>query len=464
MDLKLNTVRQSLIQFSQYIDPQAAPWYAAKHLSIIANALERIERGELKRLLISVPPRHWKSSLTSEKFPAWYLGKHPTHSLIIVSHTDTLATKFSSTVRATVESNNRYRLVYPNSKIDAASNRVDDWMMEGGYRSSCRAVGSNGNITGWGAKGIILDDTIANEAQAASDLQREKLYEWYRQRIRTRLEPEGWIVGVNTRYHEDDLFGRLIAAQDERGADRWEVINIPAWDGDSYLWLERYTVEEYEAWHHSVGEFGWATQFMGNPVRPEGGDIKRAYFQFVSTLPDDLQEQARTYDLAITLKSTQKSDPDYTASVGGAWRAPFLYLIKPKLFRAEIPELVDEIASYKMLHPNVRVGLAHSHMETSVVQMLNREGIPMERYDEHGDPLSRTSAFIDMARQGKIVLVGTEEEWSQFMEQWTAFPRGRHDDAVACTNGLLQMFNMSFQNISILRRRANPLMWSFADA
>jgi phage terminase large subunit-like protein len=460
---KIREAREHLIPFSKYIDPKASKWYDAKHLKQIAEALERVERGELKRLLISVPPRHWKSSLASEKFPAWYLGRHPTHSLIIVSHTDTLATRFNSSVKATIESNALYKAVFPDLEIDPKMNRVDDWMLTTGYRSSCRSVGATGNITGWGANGIILDDTIANEAQAASDSQRDKLYNWYQMRVRTRLEPNGWIIGVNTRFHEDDLFGRLMEAQKNRMGEKWEVINIPAWNPETgYLWTERYSEEEYEAWRFAVGEFGWATQFMGQPTQAEGNEIKRSWFEYIPALPEGVVEQARTWDLAITLKTTNRSDPDYTASVGGAYHNGIIYLVNPQLYRAEGPELLGYIEAYKLEKPYVRIGMAKSLHETVIGQMLIRQGIPVEKYEEHGDIRVRAMAFIDMARQRRIVLVGTPEEWSGFMAQWAAFPNGKHDDAVAAVAGLMQMFHLNFRAFSPLPRVRKPI-WEFAE-
>ena len=212
---ELSQARAGLTKFSAYVDPPAAHWYRAVHLRKIASLLERVERGEIRRLIISVPPRHWKSSLASDKFPAWYLGRNNENAVILASYSLALSEKFSRAIRETITSNQRFHALFPTVAIKKDSNRADDWSLLSGFRSSVRAVGVGGGITGHGANIILVDDPIADYEAAQSETQRNNLWEWYRQVLRTRLEPQGAIVLIQTRWHEDDLTGWLLNEESE---------------------------------------------------------------------------------------------------------------------------------------------------------------------------------------------------------------------------------------------------------
>lgn len=468
---KTEAARAGLIDFACYIDPQAARWYRAAHLRRIAGLLERVERGEISRLIISVPPRHWKSSL-SAKFMAWYLGRHPERAIIAASYALSLSEKFSAEVRDTIANNVRYKRLF-DAQIAKGSNRIDDWRLRTGVRSSFRAVGVGGGITGHGGHLVIIDDPIADAQEAQSEAQREKLWDWYRQVLRTRLEPGGAIVLIQTRWHEDDLAGRLIKAEREEGGESWVVVNIPAWgDGgrlkvgsnsvsesqtlpehaaesalrvehEGWLWLDRFSAQEYEGIRASVGDYAWRALYQGRPSQVEGNLIKRDWFEFVDRLPEGVKEEARYYDLAITEKATNKSDPDYTAEVGGARANDWLYLVRPRLYRAEVPTIIQNMMVYKVEHPYVRMGTSKTLHEIAVGQMLGVAGFPIESYKERGKLPERLSGFINLAGTGRVKLVGKPSEWESFLGQLCAIPSGAHDDAGAVCAGLTMMFGMN---------------------
>lgn len=435
--------RDTLIKFASYIDPTQERWYRAKHLRLIAGVLERVERGELKRVIISVPPRHWKSSLVSEKFPAWYLGRNNGKSIILCSYALSLAEKFSRSIRETITTNTRYGGLF-NVSLKRDSNRADDWSLTSGVRSSVRAVGVGGGITGHGAQLILIDDPIADYEAAQSETQRNNLWEWYRQVLRTRLEPGGAIVLIQTRWHEDDLAGRLIKAESEEGGEHWEVINLPAYDNltSCYLWPDRYSAEDYASIQSAVGEYAWNALYQGNPTQQAGNLIKREWFEYVPALPEGARWQVRVYDVAFTEKQTQKHDPDFTWTAKGSKYNDWMYVSPPRLFRKDVDGVATDIITTKYMEPTVRLGMGRVAVKSAIVKALNKAGISIEEYEEVTDKVARASAWINWASTGRVKLVGTPEQWAATMAQFVAFPNGTHDDAIDGMSGLSQMLNL----------------------
>lgn len=445
---KRKKAREDLIEFSNYIDPTARKWYKAKHLRKIADLLMKAESGELRRegkigIILSVPPRFWKSSLVSEKFPAWYLGRHPQNSVIVSSYAASLAMKFSRTVRDTVRDNSKFFDLFP-LELKKDSEAVEDWSLETAYRSSMRAAGVLGGITGHGAQCLIIDDPVENDKQARSQVYRENAWNWYRQTFRTRLEPDGFIVVVATRWHESDISGRLIEEMNH-GGEQYEVVNLPALDEENHsLWEERFSTEQMLSIQIAVGEYAWNCLYMGKPIKEEGTLIRRDDFDFIPALPEGAEWDVCYWDLAITEKVTQKDDPDFTARCYAVLHNSILYLGKPLLFRKEFPDVVAEIMTEKMNDMRVRHGTAKSMAETSAVQSLLMKGFYLEQVKEDTDKLTRALPFINQGRIGHVVLVGTEEEWEPFLSQWVRFPNGAHDDAVDCASGITKMLGLSF--------------------
>ena len=447
-----SSARAGLIDFAGYIDPTQKRWYRAKHLRLIADVLERVERGELSRVIISVPPRHWKSSLASEKFPAWYLGRNSSKAVILCSYALSLAEKFSRSVRETITTNTRYAALF-DVRLKKDSNRADDWSLVSGVRSSVRAVGVGGGITGHGANLILIDDPIADYEAAQSETQRNNLWEWYRQVLRTRLEPGGAIVLIQTRWHEDDLAGRLIRAEEEEGGEGWHVVNLPAQAGDgSYLWVDRYSAEDYAAIRSAVGDYAWNSLYQGAPKQVEGNLIKRGWFEYVEHLPVGAKWQVRAWDVAFSEKQTQKHDPDYTATVAGCKHNNILYLGEPRLFRKSIEGVATEIVTSKYAEPGVRYGMGRVAIKAAIMDAMGKAGLALTEYEEHTDKIARASAWMNWASTGRVMLVGVEKEWEAFLGQWVAFPNGAHDDAVDAVSGVAQMFNLTIGLPAVVNR------------
>jgi len=197
------------------------------HHRVMADAFNRIASGELKRLIINMPPRHTKSEFASHLFPAWYLGKFPDRKVIQTAHTAELAVGFGRKVRNLVGSA-EYSKIFPGVALSVDSKAAGRWNTnkEGDYF----AIGVGGAVTGKGADILIVDDPHSEQEAALNDPDvYNKTYEWYTSGPRQRLQPGGAICLVMTRWSQKDLTGSILKASIQRGgADEWEIIELPA--------------------------------------------------------------------------------------------------------------------------------------------------------------------------------------------------------------------------------------------
>jgi hypothetical protein len=206
----------------------------------MAERLEAVERGEIKRLMIFSPPRHGKSELVSRRFPAWYLGRNPDRQVISASYGADLAADFGRDVRNIVASP-EFTVLFGGVGLAEDSGAKHRWHTNRG--GSYVAAGVGTAITGRGADILNIDDPTKDREAAESVLVREATWGWYTSTAYTRLMPGGAVILTMTRWHQDDLAGRLLAEQ-ESGGDRWEILSLPALDDDgSALWPERYDVD-----------------------------------------------------------------------------------------------------------------------------------------------------------------------------------------------------------------------------
>ena len=273
------TAKNRLISYCQAVDPAAAVSYGAAHLRYVADVLEKVERGEIKRVIIELPVRHWKSSVSSEKFISWYLGRNPNKSVIACSFGSDLVEQFSESIRSTINTK-EYSEIFPGVSFKHGSKRKDAWALKGAYRLSYRAAGVGGPLTGTGGDLIVVDDPVADYQAVATQEARDKIWRWYQTKLRTRSNPDGSIVVIMSRWHEDDLIGRLKVGMEE-GGEQWVIIHLPAIAEEddqmgrlpgAALWPEMWPLEALEEARRSVGGLGWASLYQQNP-KPDNGLI-----------------------------------------------------------------------------------------------------------------------------------------------------------------------------------------------
>ena len=406
----------------------------------IASVLERVQKRELKRVIIQVPPRHLKSSLTV-KWEAKCLGDDPKETIISASRALNLAVKFSKQVRRIIQSS-RYQSLYPNTQIQRGSDSSDDWLLDGGYQSTYRAVGTGGGIAGEGAKILVLDD-VSDPNKQQSDTETENDWDWYKNVIRTRLEPNGVIVVINNRVGVNDLAGYLLDPERNDSADPpddWTVVDIPAQDAaGNYLWVERFGVEYYQKLQNDPNL--WRVQYQQKPTVAEGTLIKREWFErtlptgesvldVVEALPSGAKWKVIPIDAAFTEKQTQKHDPDYTAYCKMTFHNNILWIGEPRFFRKDIDATVEEIVTIKMENPALRMGTGRIAIRAKIIKALNTAGYNITEFPEKDDPIAESTGWRNLAATGRVKLVGTITEWEKVMQFWTAFPHG-HDDTIA---------------------------------
>jgi predicted phage terminase large subunit-like protein len=282
--LRRRHARAGLLDFTRYTMPTyRVNW----HHVLTCQYIERLLRGEIKRLMIFEPPRHGKSEIVSRRLPAYFLGRNPDAEVIACSYSSELSTSMSRDVQRIIDTR-RFRNLFPNTRLSGAGSgsggtwkRTDDLFEIVGYRGKYRSAGVGGGITGQGMNLGIIDDPVKGATEAYSPTIREKIWNWYTRDFYTRLEKDASILITMTRWHRDDLAGRLLLqAQTESDADQWTVLRLPAIRGtednpedprklDEPLWPWKFDKAALEKTKRQDPN-AWAALYDQDP-RPEGG-------------------------------------------------------------------------------------------------------------------------------------------------------------------------------------------------
>ena len=325
--------------FITYIKHMWPDFIEGRHHKIFAEKLEQVARGELKRLIINMPPRHTKSEFASTYFPSWVLGRNPKLKIMQITHTAELAFRFGRRVRDLIDSE-EYKSVFPNVELKADSKSAGRWETNGGGEAFYSGIG--GAVTGRGADILVLDD-IHSEQDALSPTALDNAWEYYSSGPRQRLQPGGAIIIVMTRWGTKDLTGRLLAKQTDEHADQWEVVEFPAiMPSGEALWPEYWTVPELEGVKASLPVSKWEAQWMQKPTSEEGAILKREWWKlWEEERVPNMQFVIQSYDTAFSKKETADFSAITTWCVfypdeGGE---PNLLLLDVRKGRWNFPEL-----------------------------------------------------------------------------------------------------------------------------
>lgn len=417
--------RLSLLEFTQYTNPS---YEAAAHHKLIADALEAVERGEIKRLMITMPPRHGKSELASRRFPAWFVGRNPDKQIIAASYNSDLANDFGREVRNIVNSPEFSALF--EAKLAQDSKAANRWHTEQGGMYVAAGVGTA--ITGRGADVLLIDDPFKDRQEADSELTRQRVWDWYTSTAYTRLMPGGSVVVINTRWHDDDLSGRLLAEQ-ENGGDKWELLSLPAIDKEGLpLWHEWYPLERLEQIRSVLPARDWNALYQQNPIPDDGDFFKADWFGEYEELPPNLRYYGAS-DYAVT-----DDGGDYTEhGIAGVDGAGNLYIADWWFGQTTSDVWIEKQCDLIIKHePMVWLG------EKGVIQRAV-EPYLMRRMQERQsfcriewmpsitDKPSRARPIQALASMGKVFLPKRGAPWkAHVMSQLLRFPAGKNDDAV----------------------------------
>lgn len=408
--------------------------------------------------MIFAPPQHGKSELTSVRLPAFWLAKRPDDPVIVASYAASLAEDKSRQARQIVESDD-YQTLFPEIRTRSDSRAVDHWKLDG-YRGGLKAVGVGGPVTGHGARLGLIDDPFENWEQAQSAHTRNRVWDWYTKTFRTRIWEGGAIVLIMTRWHEDDLAGRLLASQ----GDQWTVLRLPALaetqeqrdennrrsgrpigepdplgraPGEP-LAPNRYSANELKALQIDVGELGWNAEYQGAPRAPEGNRIKRHMLRIVEAAPAKA-ERIRYWDKAGTADSGKFSAGVLLAKteerryivedvVRGQWEA---------LEREQVILQTAQLDALKRRNTvKIRVeqepGSGGKESAENTVKLL--AGYPVEVDKVTGEKTVRWEPFIAQIQAGNVALL--RGPWNaDFIEELTLIPNGSFVDQMDAGSG-----------------------------
>lgn len=426
--------------FSRLIAYSAYQWPGyrdAAHHRLIARKLEAVERGEITRLMISMPPRHGKSMLASEFFPAWYLGRNPDHYVIAATYAQELADDFGRKVRNQI-ADPSFGAVFPGVglKSDSTSSRrfhvtqpLDSFST--GQNGAYFAVGVGGPLTGRGAHLLLIDDPVKNREEADSELIRKKTKDWYTSTAYTRLMPGGRVIIIQTRWHEDDLSGWQLAEHADEG---WEVLSLPAIDdAGTALWPDQYDVPVLERIRANLGPRDWSALYQQRPA-PESGDyFKAEWLHTVQVRPP--RRNLAIYgasDYAVTADGG-----DFTVHVIiGLDPDGRLYLLDVWRGQSSSDVWVDAFCDLVKKWSPIGWAEETGQIRAGVGPFLNRRMmerqafVAKELFPTRGDKAVRAQSI-----RGRIAMNGLYMEqgapWrADLVSEMMSFPVGVHDDQV----------------------------------
>jgi predicted phage terminase large subunit-like protein len=435
-ELKRRVCRTDLLEFTSYTKPD---YLVGPHHRLISAALQRVERREIDRLMIFCPPRHGKSELVSKRFPAWYLGRHPDHQFICASYGQDLASSFGREARNIVGSE-EYGRIFPLAKLAADSSAMNRWHNASG--GVYVAAGVGGPVTGKGADILSIDDPFKDRMEANSETTREAVWDWYASTAYTRLMPGGAVILTMTRWHPDDLAGRLLEAQ-ETGGDRWEVLNLPAINEDgTALWPERYSRDTLNRIRGAIGELEWAALYDQKPTLAEGALFKVGLIGTLTAAPAG-GAVVRAWDLAAT-EQVGTRDPDWTVGVKMQRTPDGRYVVQDIMRLRGGPDEVEAtiVNTARQDGYGVRIGIAQDPGQAGKTQIayLTRKlaGFTVESGPETGDKATRAAPYTSQVNVGNVSVV--EAKWNKaYLDELRAFPGGTKDDQVDASSRAFSM-------------------------
>ena len=406
---------------------------AAHHL-IIVDRLEAVERGEIRRQIICMPPQHGKSLTATQLFPAWYLGRHPDRAVITACYGQELADDFGRRVRDLV-SDPIHRAIFPDCRLEdySASMRRFNTTRGGSYY----AVGRGGPITGRGTALLVIDDPIKDRDEAQSNTVRRGLYEWYRTVGYTRLRPTAAIVLIQTRWHEDDLAGRL----QRELSETWDTLALAAIAetdegfrrAGEALWPEKYSLESLQRIRAVIGSAAFVSLYQQRPSAAEGAIFKREWWRFFRERPA-CKRILQSWDTAF--KTGTENDYSVCTTWGVAENG--YYLLWCWRDRVEFPELKKRIAWMAEQYKPAQILIEDQSSGQSAIQELRHaSALPIIPVKVDSDKSSRARAVTGLIEAGKVFLPESAPWLNDYVDELAGFPTATHDDVVDSTTQAL---------------------------
>lgn len=441
---------------SRYED---APFHRA-----IARHLEQMERGEFKQLILTLPPRAGKTQLATKSFTSWFMGRNPYENVAITTYSDTMAEDYGADIRHIMGST-QFKQVFPNFRLRRGGASKSNIQTEAGGRVVC--VGVGGALTGRGAGLLCIDDPIKNFDDARSQTMRDSAWEWFTKVAMTRRMSKKLVLIIMTRWHSDDLVGRLTDPENPHynaiEAKSWKIINIPAIAEENdplgrkpgeALWPERYDLE-FLAQQQRLDPLGFAALYQQRPTVADGVLFRRENIQryHAKDVPENLRYYAAS-DHAVGTK--QRNDPS-CFGIAGVDTQDNLYLTD--LFWERVP--TDRAVEQMLLMNSLRRPLIwwaeKGHISQSIGPFLRKRMMEEQNYinirevTPKDDKETRAQSIAGRVAMGKLY-VPYGAVWDKAIEEMLAFPNGVHDDFV----DMLSLFGLGLQS-QISASRPTPI-------
>ena len=432
---RLQTRESAQSNFMDYVQHVYDGFVVGRHHKIIAEKLERIASGDLKRLIVNMPPRHSKSEFASYLMPSWFLGRNPKLKIIQATMNTELAVRFGRKVRDLI-ADPQYHEVFPDTDLKPDSQAAGRWETSAGGEYFAAGVGAA--MTGRGADLLIIDDPHS-EQDALSSTAYDNTYEWYTSGPRQRLQPGGSIIIVQTRWSKKDLTGRLLQNQaTDLMADQWEVVEFPAiMPSGEPLWPEFWQKEELLKVKASLSPGKWNAQWQQNPVSDEVAMIKRDWWQeWEHEDVPNLQYVIQSYDTAYSKKETA----DFSAITTWGVFEPkkngeqHLIMLDAKKGRWNFPELKQKaIEENEYWEPDMMLieAKASGQPLADEMRLLNLPVItfsPGRRKGGNLDKTTRMHMVSPIFESGKVWYPAGQRFAEDVIEEVASFPNGDHDD------------------------------------
>ena len=435
-------------KFIPFVKAMWPTFIAGRHHAKMAQAFERVARGELKRLIINMPPRHTKSEFASYLLPAWFLGRFPHKKVIQTSHTAELAVGFGRKVRNLVDTET-YHNLFPDLVLSADSKAAGRWNTSKG--GDYFAIGVGGAVTGKGADLLIIDDPHSEQEAALAEINPDiydKTYEWYTSGPRQRLQPGGAIVIVMTRWSKRDLTAQVIKAAAQRGGEEWEVIEFPALlPSGNPLWPEFWPIEELSALKEELPNSKWMAQYQQNPTGDQSAIVKREWWNiWEHDDPPNCEFIVQSWDTAF--EKTERSDYSACTTWGVFYRdddsglkSANLILLNAFQKRMEFPELKRRAYEEWQEWAPDSIIVEKKASGAPLIYELRAMGVPVQEFTptRGNDKISRLNAVADIFASGKVWAPNTS--WAEeVIDEVASFPGAEHDDLTDTVSMALHRF------------------------
>lgn len=426
--------------------------------------IEALTNESLKRLLIISPPGHAKSTWVSQIYPCWWVGRNPEGNLVLVSNTASQAELFLGVVKDTIERNERYRAVFPGVRPDAhrpwtSSEIFVERRDLTNKDATVFATGTGGVVVGRRADLMLIDDPL-DQDNTATDAQRQKVKTWFRQTLMTRVKPDGRVVVIVTRWHEDDLAADLMASGE------YTVIHMKAIDEEGRaLWPALWPAEKLEAKWVEIGTALFQCMYQGDPTALGGDIFRREWFKDYTQAPEGLRVY-QAWDLAIS----QKQSADYTVGVTvGVDKDQNAYVLDVVRGRWTFQEQQEQMTRQAQQYRPAAIGIESVAYQAAAFQEAVRSGMwPFEELKPERDKVTRARLLAARAEAGAVYVRKRATWWDELETEIMAFPNGQHDDQVDALVYALLMARgrtgkMPLPRVAMVGGKRNPQITQIAQ-